>query len=435
MAISFINKQEGAIGPGSGITVTKPTSTIVGDFMIATTFMGGTLTTMTSSGWTEIVDSPRDDPGAGFRGRMFYKVAGPAEPANYTFNFGASTYVSASICTYRGVDCINPFDTHSYNIDSVSESSHPFTGVTVTNSNRWAVGGCIKGGFDSTYTPPSGWAYRTSGSTWGNWCSALADSSGTIPTGSYTPPNWSSVANGTAVDFLLVLKPATIYHVNTQGSSQSRPGTSLTINKPTGATTDDFLLTLIWTYHNQSGVIADPTGWTFVSTSGEAGADTWQRVYYRFVDGTESGSFTWTFGATPVFIIGTMACYRGVNKTTPYDFETVYVDPSNTGTHPFSSGTVESTGRLGVGLMTMQGYQGSIVVPTGYADRYDTFGSDPLCICDSNGDLTAGAYAPGNWTGPTAGTAVSTFMALRPTGSATTSKVPILYMHYAKMAI
>jgi hypothetical protein len=426
MAISFIAETDAYGAATSAVTVNKPTGTANGDLMIAMIFNGGTsvIGTITAPwGWIQCTDSPQAQAAASVSGLMYYKIAGYSEPSSYTWNYGiASTYCTVAICTYRGVDINAPFDSHSYFLDTSSTTSHQLSGVTVTNSGCWAVECVTKGGFDSAFTPSTG--FTTRGAPWGNWPCAIADTSGTISTGSYTPGNWTSNGSGQAISFLLILKPSgtapTITFVSYNGSSQARPGVSATINKPTGATTGDLLLALVWTYQLQT--ITPPSGFSLAPSTPqhENGANTYQTIYYRIVDGTEGSSFVFNFPSSGCYNISMMACYRGVNNTTPFDTQSVNIDSTNVTTHPFSAVTVGGSGRLGLALVTTQGYQGNYTAPVGYNDRYNTFGSDPLALADSSFDLPVGSYTAPSWKDPSAGTAVSYFMVLKPTGTTVT---------------
>lgn len=83
---SVSTAQNGAPGGNTGtLTITKPSSTASGDFLIAAiTFNGGTGTSFTTvpTGWTLI---RRTDSSTQVGMATYYKVAGGSEPANYAW--------------------------------------------------------------------------------------------------------------------------------------------------------------------------------------------------------------------------------------------------------------------------------------------------------------------------------------------------------------
>lgn len=95
----------------NNITINKPAGVIAGDLMLVNIAKGGNRTTNPSSGgWTFITGA---DLGGGTQryGGVLYKIAGAAEPANYTFALGAGTNsASGGIVAFSGVNTTTPFD-------------------------------------------------------------------------------------------------------------------------------------------------------------------------------------------------------------------------------------------------------------------------------------------------------------------------------------
>ncbi|MBL0012969.1 MAG: hypothetical protein IPP30_04190 [Flavobacterium sp.] len=95
----------------TNITINKPAGVIAGDLMLVNIAKGGNRTTNPSSaGWTFITGA---DLGGGTQryGGVLYKIAGAAEPANYTFALGAGTNsASGGIVAFSGVNNTTPFD-------------------------------------------------------------------------------------------------------------------------------------------------------------------------------------------------------------------------------------------------------------------------------------------------------------------------------------
>lgn len=95
MAISFINAQS-QTSTTTSVTVTKPTNTSDGDFMIAFLTVGSNITSA-PSGWTLHSGFLHDNVNWSY---VYWKIAA-SEGASYQWQFGSATMV-ASIATYRG---------------------------------------------------------------------------------------------------------------------------------------------------------------------------------------------------------------------------------------------------------------------------------------------------------------------------------------------
>lgn len=133
-------------GGGTSITCNKPTGTQEGDLMIA--FLNqaqfNSLGNWTQpSGWTEVFDSNQR--------AVSYKVAGPSEPASYSFGIDIFVIPQAAIVTIRpsAYDVVGAISGSSANpiapsID-VSESSLVFCILTQNNDNTTASGWDIPG--------------------------------------------------------------------------------------------------------------------------------------------------------------------------------------------------------------------------------------------------------------------------------------------------
>jgi hypothetical protein len=113
------------------LTIAKPAGVIAGDLLLVTIAQNGTggLSNPTSAGWT-LIDGANLLGGTNRRAAVLYKLAGAAEPANYTFALDAqSNQTVGTIAAFSGVDLANPFDVASGNL-SVQNS----TTVLLANS-------------------------------------------------------------------------------------------------------------------------------------------------------------------------------------------------------------------------------------------------------------------------------------------------------------
>jgi hypothetical protein len=106
------------------LTVARPAGVVSGDLLIITIAQNGTggLSNPTSAGWT-LISGANLGGGTDRRGIVLYKMAGAAEPANYTFALdNQSDGTVGTIAAFSGVDLANPFDVASGNL-SVQNSN------------------------------------------------------------------------------------------------------------------------------------------------------------------------------------------------------------------------------------------------------------------------------------------------------------------------
>lgn len=133
MAISFIAE---AHAPNYGssylssVTCNKPTGTASGDLMIWV--CGGSPST--PSGWT-LLGSADSGTSSMLFVRVFYKVAGGAEPSSYTATTSSSWSNACCISTYRGQSSTTPIDSH-FSIQAASGTNYNTASITA-GGNQW----------------------------------------------------------------------------------------------------------------------------------------------------------------------------------------------------------------------------------------------------------------------------------------------------------
>ncbi|HUL98953.1 MAG TPA: hypothetical protein VLU24_05965, partial [Mycobacterium sp.] len=84
---------------------------------------------------------------------MYYKVAGAAEPASYTWSFSASTGASGGIASFSGVDINNPIDIDASQ-NTAAALTHTSPSITTTKANTMIVGAFAMSSAAS-WTPPA----------------------------------------------------------------------------------------------------------------------------------------------------------------------------------------------------------------------------------------------------------------------------------------
>ncbi len=108
-------------GQTVSISVAKPAGTAAGDLLIASVAVGGSTNggcvctgyVDNPSGWA-LLDTQSGASGAPHQSKTYYKIAGGAEPASYTFTGGETTVFysvagRATIDRFTGADAVDPF--------------------------------------------------------------------------------------------------------------------------------------------------------------------------------------------------------------------------------------------------------------------------------------------------------------------------------------
>jgi prepilin-type N-terminal cleavage/methylation domain-containing protein len=142
----------------TSITVSKPSSTVAGDVMVAQVAIAGgpdPSTITPPSGWTTlaIVRS------AGYVTQgVYYRRATSAEANTYTWSYSKAKSV-AGITSYSGVHRVDPVNVHAAQAGSSASTSVTAPSVTTTRDNVRLVGFYAASGGGS-FTPPSGTTER-----------------------------------------------------------------------------------------------------------------------------------------------------------------------------------------------------------------------------------------------------------------------------------
>jgi hypothetical protein len=313
MVLFFVNTAFGQISQRGAATtanvtntasliITKPTGVLVGDVLIANLVQVNSLTAPTApSGWT-LIDSRSLAGGTSRYAAVFYKVAGAAEGANYTFTIptGASVNVLGAIVAFSGVDVsgATPFDVTPGSISvQGSQTGVAATAITTVSANSAVI---MFGETANSIPTWSGWSTTSPGTL-----TELYDYQGTntsIGAAWATKATAGSTGVGVATLFssernggiLIALKrvttPPTITSFNpTSGCASSTP-VVITGTNFTGATAVTFGGTnaLSFTVNSATQITATPaagtTGTIKVTASGTA---------------TSVGTFTVNASASP----------------------------------------------------------------------------------------------------------------------------------------
>ena len=139
---------------GSSLTLNRPAGTVVNDLLLAQVTVRSTSIAITEpSGWTFV---RRDNAGSGSNQlgqAIYYRFAGPSEPASYTWTFSGSIDASGGIVAEAGVSPTSPIDVSGGLAGSGTSVTAP--SVTTTSSGDRLVG-FFGVGASTAHTPPAG---------------------------------------------------------------------------------------------------------------------------------------------------------------------------------------------------------------------------------------------------------------------------------------
>ena len=101
------------------------------------------------------------------------------------------------------------------------------------------------------------------------------------------------------------------------GGVTAQAADGVTLNKPSGVVSGDFMLA-IFGYWNASAPVTAPSGWTHLDTTANSAATYNQSsVYYKVAGGSEPATYTWTFGGSSDEVGAGIIAYSGVNTSDP----------------------------------------------------------------------------------------------------------------------
>lgn len=152
---------------GRTLTIDTPSGTSPGDVLI------GVLTTDTQggerfsppSGWTELAVRKTNGGGGNIQTGVWYRVAGDAEPASYTFRWNSNEAAVGAILRYSGVDTAAPVGAWALAAGEDASPTAPSVDTTAAN----AVILRVMAGHGSDFsTHPAGSTGRFAVITWGS---------------------------------------------------------------------------------------------------------------------------------------------------------------------------------------------------------------------------------------------------------------------------
>lgn len=133
--ISFVAFTQAEIDLVPSIIVAKPPGVVKDDLMLALLAVSTSASypTTAPAGWTRIHANPDTS-----LSQVWYKVAGDAEPADYTWTFAASARCIIAVAAYRDVDPANPINAPAIPFaftSNVFVTDHNTAAITTTRAN------------------------------------------------------------------------------------------------------------------------------------------------------------------------------------------------------------------------------------------------------------------------------------------------------------
>jgi hypothetical protein len=305
MPVPAFRAASSATTTGATLTVAMPAGTVQNDVMVLAIAVRPTAATITATGWTLVRRLDNNNPNANSL-VVYYKVAGAAEPANYSFPIGGggSTHTTGGIQSFFNVDTANPVGVENgQNTANGTAHAAPSVTTTVPNSmvvtlhslasaTTWTPPGGMTESFDIASSPPNAVGQTTEG----NWLLQAARGA----TGVLTANAAANADVGNAA--VVVLKPA------------------LRINIPAGTAVNDILIASVGVTPSTTAV-TPPAGWTLIRRIDNATATTNSLyVYRKFVTASEPAFYEWSVSNVD-FAVGGIQSFRGVDTANPVDVE------------------------------------------------------------------------------------------------------------------
>jgi hypothetical protein len=368
---------------GSTLTIGLPAGTQSGDVMVAHVAVHTAGNVITPpAGWNLVL---RQDSPSAISTVSYVKIAGPSEPATYTWSFGTSAQASGGIASYIGVNTTTPVDVahaqYNANTSNVDNS-----GVTTTTANDmlvYAVGIIVQ----TTVNVPSGftevWRTGSRSSTTSEMSQETFSAIGATGT-IHGTHNGGANSN---ITMLIALEPApsgtpTPTPTSTPTPTPTPPpagitlrtvatgntgagGTTLTIGLPAGTQSGDVMVAhvIVQTANN---TITPPAGWKLVLRQ-DSGSAISTASYVHIAGSSEPASYTWSFG-TSGQASGGIASYIGVDTINPVDVANAQYNASTSNVD--NSGVTTTTANdmlvyaVGIAVAT------TVNVPSGFTQEW-----------------------------------------------------------------
>ena len=132
-----------------------------------------------------------------------------------------------------------------------------------------------------------------------------------------TASNAAGASSAASAETAVVPTPAGAPQFVAASSTPRPASTSLTLTAPAGAVAGDVLVGWVAT-DTTHAIASPPTGWTQLGTTQADGSDSSVSVFWRVLQSADPATWTGTFAAKEVGIVGVLA-YRGADQAAPVE--------------------------------------------------------------------------------------------------------------------
>jgi hypothetical protein len=323
-AIGFVAANSANNGAGATtLVINKPAGVVQGDVMLATIAATGNGAITAPSGWTVVTNTPQ---GTALRHATYYKVAGAAEGASYSWSLGTSRSAAGGIVDYSGVNQTAPVDASA---TATATSGNAVAASVTTSAASDQVVASVSFATATTATPDATTTERydvSSGSTTSEAADFVQATAGATTAKTVTP-----AASGSAwIAATIALRDASQAILSV--STAAVPSFSANLNTGDQAKTYTVPLTLNDTRTGASAGL----GWNTTVTS------------TQFL----SGSHTLPTNASTVTAV-TSACANGGICTTPTNAITYPLAVPAGSTPPTAVKFYNAAAATGIGTFTL----------------------------------------------------------------------------------
>lgn len=204
--------------------------------------------------------------------------------------------------------------------------------------------------------------------------------------------------------------------------NQTTTSTSFAVPTPTGFAAGDLLFCVL-NVDSKSATVTAPSGWTLdqdIQTSLALGNRT--RTYYKFADGSEGGSQTWTISVAQRGS-GTMLGFSGADTVKPVDVKATQNNSTSSTSQVAPSLTPTVTG--GILVCSASAFiNGSYTPPGGMTEQSDQANVDTTTTVATLSGLTTAATGAKTFTASTSSGSITTSSVIRP-AQTTSANVPV----------
>lgn len=312
-------------GAGTTITITKPTGTVDGDFLVAHIIADGNVSFTPPAGWTTLKEH---NSGAHKQG-IYWKFAS-GEGASWAWTLGSSETFIGGVVRVSGANALNPISLVTVGFDVVSTSAAtavlPSITTEIENTLLLHMLGCDKDVATPVLTAPGGSETvlydLEQGGTEGV-LAAMAWEDGPTTVGGAATGTKTWTANDTEEDLGIIVainpNPWVLPEVRGTSSAFNGSGTTLDIAVPPGTVVGDVIY-IFYATDGNGETHTTPSGYVAVhdSIDGISLGNT-ASLYRRVSDGADPSPVTLTVGSDEAQT-AVAVTFKNMDNTTPEMF-------------------------------------------------------------------------------------------------------------------